>query len=494
MKQRQRLRQQTALALLLLAPFTATALLRSSTNNNNNSGDLESSSSSSPRALRPLIKWWYQKDVTLPGGGSCVQNIEYPSDYPVNFPKLLYDTKDGCCANHQDVSCLLVVPTSDTTQQEQTMKPIPPLTNEPTAAPIKKVEKWYPLNGNCVRNTNYPEWMGAGINVYTYLFDSNDDCCAVHGCNTKQDKWWPVNNDGVFVCQLGNDYPEEFLEVDGLLFDTEEKCCEVYCGEFKTTSSTEAAETTTSTTTTTTTTTTTEEMVQNSGTIAPPFSSSTTTSASSSSSCDSQQWHISTLPNTPNTCTNDKSYPSAWDSISGYLFASPQECCDTFFSDSPHCITKNVCQSTDTAPSIVGDTTTDCGKKWHISILPNGLHTCTNDNVYPPEWDTLSSTYLLSTPQECCSNFFPGVECKILNHCDCHSNWHISIQTGELNTCTNDERYPASWHNAPQNHLYMSHEECCERNFEGEECNVRDACKDCVDTWHVNPDAPGGSW
>jgi hypothetical protein len=400
----------------------------------------------------------------------------------------LYDTKDGCCDNHQDVSCLLTVPSV------VTPKPSPVITKEPTSKPVEKVKKWYPLDGQCVFDANYPGWMAAGINVYTYLFSTNQDCCNVHGCREK--KWWPVKQEGGgFECEFNNDYHEEFVGMEGefqMLFDTYEGCCNVFCGLVGTsTTSTEGAPaittTTARTTTTTTTTTTMEEMVQNSATIAPPFDPTST------SSCESQKWHISTLPNTPNTCTNDKVYPSAWDSVTGYLFTNSQDCCNAFFSGK-ECIATNVCVATTTTTTTTTTIPEEeaCGKKWHMSILSNGLYTCTNDNIYPSEWP---SQMLLSTSSECCSKFFPDQQCRIINHCACHSNWHISISPGESNVCTNDENYPTSWKNQPHVHLFHSVEECCAENFgEGEECGVRDACEVCVDSWHVNPDMPGGSW
>jgi hypothetical protein len=82
----------------------------------------------------------------------------------------------------------------------------------------------------------------------------------------------------------------------------------------------------------------------------------------------------------------------------------------------------------------------------------------------------------------------------VVDHCTCPKNWHLSIQPGEAETCTNDLDYPESWHKAPGHFLFRSAEECCLENFDDEDCKKRDVCLTCVDTWHVNPDKPGSSW
>jgi hypothetical protein len=218
-----------------------------------------------PSGPKP-IRWWYLANPSLPGGGECVENANYEDSWITDFPGLLYDSKDGCCDNHQDVSCLIG---DHVTTVKATL---PVLTSEPTSSPTAKPSKWYFDNesNDCTEGTGYPDWMAAGLNAYTHLFSSREDCCGVNECpvGVKENKWWPKSNgDGSFSCVLSDDYPTIFLEnADAMLFGTEEDCCAIYCGG--TTSSvaatTEAPETTTEaplttteepTTTTTTTTT-----------------------------------------------------------------------------------------------------------------------------------------------------------------------------------------------------------------------------------------------
>lgn len=360
---------------------------------------LRRNNSSNERHLRTPIKWWYNLNPSLPGGGECVQSSDYPANYPVDFPKLLYNSKDECCDNHKDVTCLLKVTTTTTTSTKATL---PTLTEAPSSSPLPKPVKWYPFEDGCVHDSLYPEWMSAGLNSYTYLFDSQADCCTVHSCNIQEDKWYPVNTNGEgFDCVYNNDYPVDFLQhANEMLFDSKMECCEVYCGVA-------------------TTTTTTPEMKLNSGTVAPPI--------------------VVTNP-----------------------------------------------------PPIVTDHESTCNKKWHISTLSSGANTCTNDAVYPPTWE--NTNHLHATAQSCCDKYFPNSPCTILDHCACHQNWHLSIQPGEIETCTNDEDYPESWHLASYQYLFVEPKECCLKNFGVEECRLRDVCESCVDTWHVNPSMPSGSW
>jgi hypothetical protein len=165
------------------------------------------------------IKWWYRLDSSLTGGGECLENDEYPADWITDFSHLLYDTYEECCDNHNDISCLLT----------------------------EKTEMWYHDNGKCQFGSDYPDWMGAGLNRWTYLFSTKDDCCQVNACHDgKDDKWWPRDNedgDG-FYCEFSSGYPVEFLEHgDTFLYDTEESCCAMFCGDIivTTTTTTEAA-------------------------------------------------------------------------------------------------------------------------------------------------------------------------------------------------------------------------------------------------------------
>jgi hypothetical protein len=198
-----------------------------------------------PAGPKP-IKWWYLTEPSLPGGGKCVENASYQDNWLTDFPDLLYDSKDGCCDNHQDVSCLISNPVT-------TVKAtLPVLTSEPSASPTAKLSKWYFDSGSndCTEGTGYPDWMAAGLNAYTHLFSSRQDCCLVNDCpvGTKENKWWPKSNgDGSYNCVLSDDYPPVYLDhADVMLFDKEDDCCAIYCdiGTTSTVQATVAAEST----------------------------------------------------------------------------------------------------------------------------------------------------------------------------------------------------------------------------------------------------------
>ena len=100
--------------------------------------------------------------------------------------------------------------------------------------------------------------------------------------------------------------------------------------------------------------------------------------------------------------------------------------------------------------------------------------------------------FIFDSAAECCVQH--GDNCKIVDHCDCPKNWHMSVTPGEAETCTNDKDYPSSWNSQPHVFIFSSAEECCEESYGNPNCNKRDVCKKCIDTWHVNPEAPGSSW
>ena len=191
-------------------------------------------------------KWWYSRNPSLPGGGECVYSDTYDDSWAVDFPNLLYDDKDGCCDNHQDVSCLLTTVTA-----KPTLAPVR-LTNEPTLSPSARPSKWFfDENANdCIEGTSYPDWMAAGMNAYAHLFSSKDDCCGVTGkCTgaTKAVKWWPKSDgSGGYICIQSSTYPEEFLQhAATTLFDTEDDCCAVFCDGATTTVAPQTTEETT---------------------------------------------------------------------------------------------------------------------------------------------------------------------------------------------------------------------------------------------------------
>ena len=108
----------------------------------------------------------------------------------------------------------------------------------------------------------------------------------------------------------------------------------------------------------------------------------------------------------------------------------------------------------------------DCPEmKWHISVISGGANTCTNDLIYPSEWKSGNTQHLFVTAKECCDRFFP-TNCKIVDHCGCSQNWHISVTPGDRNTCTNDEDYPAGWLHIAHEYFFTTPQECCQVNCE----------------------------
>jgi hypothetical protein len=221
------------------------------------------------------------------------------------------------------------------------------------------------------------------------------------------------------------------------------------------------------------------------------------------SGCPEEKWHLSTQPDGKNTCTNDDAFPPIWQQIEGYMFDTPVECCDLYFPD--ECIVKDTCHdmSSEETPG------SECPEaKWHMSTLPGGTNTCTNDDRYPPAW--IQSGHLYNTAQECCDRYF-GEQCIVKVNCptptttttstakpitdsplstgevpgaNCpEDKWHMSTLPGGQNICTNDEVYPAAWNNMT-GYLFDSAQACCDKFFGGD-CIILDHC-DCPKNWHLS--------
>lgn len=174
------------------------------------------------------VKWWYDKDDSLPGGGQCKYSNEYDDIFIEHFSHFLYDSKDGCCANHKDISCI------------PTFAPVAKPTSHPT---VSNVPKWYydpTVSTDCIQGSEYPEWMAAGTNAAKFLFDTKEACCVVNKCVVNVPKYWPQVDDTTMsiVCLQDTNYPPEFVDHSDTLFDTEEECCAVYCKDAATTAAT----------------------------------------------------------------------------------------------------------------------------------------------------------------------------------------------------------------------------------------------------------------
>ena len=89
-----------------------------------------------------------------------------------------------------------------------------------------------------------------------------------------------------------------------------------------------------------------------------------------------------------------------------------------------------------------------CDNKWHVSVNPDEIRTCTTSLDYPNAWESnphLKAKMLLDTPDECCDNNFEEGECKLVYVCgdsemqepetpsgdSCDSLWHLSLEKEE---------------------------------------------------------------
>lgn len=215
-------------------------------------------------ATEAASKWWYDNSPSNPnfglGLGTCTFSSTYPPLYPAEY---MYDSKDECCDNHNDIGCLTMMPSKSPTAKP-TLPPLPPLpeVTEPEWDP-----KWYPSHSTdgsylntCVYGNDYPLWMSGGVNAAAYLFDSEEVCCDEFGCGTTADaKWYPHIEEGHIKCKLDVKYE------DGVtVYGSEEECCSASgCGGETTstvaaTTSTVPATTTEEPTTTSTASTTTQ--------------------------------------------------------------------------------------------------------------------------------------------------------------------------------------------------------------------------------------------
>jgi len=132
-----------------------------------------------------------------------------------------------------------------------------------------------------------------------------------------------------------------------------------------------------------------------------------------------RRYHPRTV--TERTCSNDDNYPGTWNQPSmspTFLFASSDECCAAFYSDGT-CAVDNVCP-TGIEPLVAAVAPApECDKKkWHPLTVADRI--CTNEENYPPLWDTsaYSAHYLLSSAEECCQEFYGGGACQIVDACE----------------------------------------------------------------------------
>jgi hypothetical protein len=122
-------------------------------------------------------------------------------------------------------------------------------TKLPTLPPISP-RKWYPdqTEGvhDCIFSNQYPDWMSGGVNAAKYLFESEEDCCHQHQCDSYYAQmWYPEVIEQHIKCLFGTNYPVYYKHnPEGYLFETEDDCCEEYGCYYKTSAPTKNPTTT----------------------------------------------------------------------------------------------------------------------------------------------------------------------------------------------------------------------------------------------------------
>jgi hypothetical protein len=206
------------------------------------------------------------------------------------------------------------------------------------------------------------------------------------------------------------------------------------------------------------------------------------------SSCGANGFHVSLTAGEKMTCRNDDNHPSAWleEGVKdSFMFASGAACCEHFFQR-PDCNIIDNCENA----SESGPTPEGCGTDWHPSIVPGDIRTCTNSLNIPKQWfyDEMRSEFLFSNPEQCCTMFFPGKQCSVVNACKGFDMIdEVVNEASELSTecvgfhpsitiagvCTNSPHFPASW---PDAMFRDSPSECCTTFFQNNNCVVIDEC------------------
>jgi len=306
-----------------------------------------------------------------------------------------------------------------------------------------------------------------------YLFDYPEECCekffgedcvVKDDCDHAQasstsstaapgskcpDAKWHISTivGGVNTCTNDEVYPDAWNNISGYLFESAKECCEKFFGE--------------------------DCIINDSCKTADPATTESPgdTASGPGSDCPELKWHISTLAGGKNTCTNDKVYPSAWNTIQGYLFESAKECCDRFFPGD--CIVRDHCV---------------CHQNWHMSTVPGELQTCTNDLDYPSGWNSQPEVYIFSNARDCCTALFGDADCVKRDTCKmCIDTWHINPDTPG-SSCSNSIDVPAFWPDFMKG--YETGQACCQGYFNGSPCDIVDKCTKTGTTTTATTDAP----
>ena len=220
-------------------------------------------------------------------------------------------------------------------------------------------------------------------------------------------------------------------------------------------------------------------------TVRPSMRPTTTSPTSKPIVCIPAKWH----PAKDRTCSNSPVYNELWDlpSLSvTYLHDTHASCCKNFYGLET-CGKEDICNpgndvtySTSSpstrptpkpSPHPTQKPTNDwCSlRKFHpISVFNRK---CTNDGHYPPLWNSMTSTYFFTTPEECCSTFYDGESCEIVDTClnanrtpvnveNCGKKWHPTTETNRV--YANGDKYPPLSDLMMERFLFKTVKECCE--------------------------------
>ena len=384
---------------------------------------------------------------------------------------------------------------------------------------------------------NYPaDWEKPEVRD-KYMFNTYEDCCQsffnyvncqkIDACYVpptssptscaKNAKWHPTTN--FKMCTNSFEYPPSWKIVpmsDLYMHDSLESCCQKFFSG-STCPYEDVCPTSTPTTSPT------NPVPTTPPTTSPPTKRPTTSPTFTFSPTDclsGYKWHHK--GSTSKTCSNDLNYPLAWDNPSvthNYLFDTPAECCEKFFS-TVECTVTDACgdmstviypqenvlptleptempsthyptaEQTETNNGYVDGSCS--GNKWHPISSTN--RKCTNGiNDYPSTWNSppLSDKFLLNSAEECCQSFYDG-DCEIIDMCSsqapattspedsntrCNGRKYHPISSTNRK-CTNDDNYPPLW-NAPSisyKFLFTSAEECCSSFYSDGGCDIVNVC------------------
>ncbi|KAL9180618.1 hypothetical protein ACHAXT_011071 [Thalassiosira profunda] len=284
-------------------------------------------------------------------------HCEYSSDYPEAFfteeSTTLFNTEHACCSAYH-------------------------------ACP----EHWYPfaVDGvpSCVHGANYPaEYLDNAEFRESFFYETQRECCDAFPSACAFFGWHPVEGaDGTSECEWGRP-PAEWAGRPEYIFESEEECCDKWCGSRLGTVSTVEA---------------------GNGAVTTTFSETIRRDP-----CTDCVWHEDV--HAGRTCSNSGSYPSVWDedpsARSWFFFRSAEECCLARYPDD--CNIEDVTQ--DGAEITGRDPCTDC--VWHEDV--HASRTCSNSGAYPSVWDddpSARSWFFFRSAEECCLTRYPD-DCNI---------------------------------------------------------------------------------